>query len=300
MPDILHISACPVCENKDFRKVMTAHDWLVTREAFDILECNSCSFRFTQDAPSELAVAPYYDNEDYVEHSDSNKGLIFTLYHWGRKLMLNRKLKLIRSAHNGRSLLDVGSASGYFLNHMKQNGFTVEGVEISEKARNLCKEKFNIDTFTPDALIKKELPNTYDLITMWHVFEHVYTYNEYFESFKELLKPGGKLLIAMPNYKCYDASFYKEYWNGYDVPRHLWHFHPPTFEKFCNDRGFKLLSTKRLPLDPIYNSMVSADYKPKKTFIGFTLITGVWSYLISLFNKQRSSSLVYILQKTNS
>lgn len=278
---------------------MQVTDWLVTKEVFAIFECTACQFRFTQDAPSEELVGPYYDNDDYVEHSDSNKGLIFTLYHWGRKLMLKRKLRLISSTSKGKRLLDVGSASGYFLNHMKQNGYQVEGVEISEKARGLCKQKFDIDTFTPSALIQKELKGTYDVITMWHVFEHVYTYNEYFEAFKELLSPQGVLVIAMPNYKCFDAEYYKEYWNGYDVPRHLWHFHPSTFQNFSQKRGFNLLKTKRLPLDPVYNSMVSADYKERKPFIGLTLIIGVWSYVLSLFNKQRSSSLVYFLRKNN-
>lgn len=299
MPDILHISSCPVCNSQELNSVIKANDWLVTKEEFSIYECASCEFRFTQDAPSEALVGPYYDNEDYVEHSDSSKGLIFTLYHWGRKLMLNRKHNLIANNSQGKRLLDVGSASGYFLNHMKQKGFDVQGIEISEKARELCKSKFDIDTFTPNLLINKELDGPYDVITLWHVFEHVYTYNEYFDAFKELLSPDGVLVIAMPNYKCYDAAYYKEYWNGYDVPRHLWHFHPPTFNTFSEKRGFKTLKTKRLPLDPIYNSLVSADYKPRKAFLGLTLLVGVWSYLISLINKQRSSSLVYFLKKNN-
>ncbi len=297
MKEILHIDHCPVCKASEFNTVLTASDWLVSKEQFDVLACKNCSFRFTQDAPSESNIGPYYDTDSYVEHSDSNKGLVFQIYHFGRKLMLNRKLKLIRRASKGKELLDVGSASGYFLNHMKVNNYAVTGIEISPKARELCKTKFNIETFSPEALINNDLGKNFDLITMWHVFEHVYTYDEYFNSFKALLNTDGKLLIAMPNYRCLDAKYYKEYWNGYDVPRHLWHFDPESFKTFAENRGFTIKEAKRLPLDPFYNSMVSAEYKTNFTFIGWTFIIGLMSYLNSLFDKSKSSSLVYILER---
>lgn len=299
MSDTLQLNTCPVCNSGNLQKVLQTTDWLVSKEPFDIVECKKCTFRFTQNAPTEENVGPYYDTEEYVEHSDTSKGLVFSLYHVARKWMLNRKLHLIKKASSGKMLLDVGSASGYFLNHMKNAGYHVEGVEISEKARNLCKSKFNIETYDPRLLIDHGLSHKYDIISLWHVFEHVYTYDEYFSAFNSLLKPGGKLFIAMPNYTSLDAKYYGKYWNAYDVPRHIWHFNVKSFNSFANSRGFSIVQKKRLPLDPFYNAMVSAEFKPKYTFVGWALCVGLMSYLNSLLNIDRSSSIVYVLEKNN-
>jgi 2-polyprenyl-3-methyl-5-hydroxy-6-metoxy-1,4-benzoquinol methylase len=289
--------SCPVCSGNTFSLWKEVPDWLVSKEVFQIHSCDNCGFKFTANAPNQNDVAPYYDSEEYVEHSDTKKGLIYGLYHWARKLMLNYKYNIIKKLNTGNKLLDVGSGSGYFLNHMKTRNYDVTGVEISEKAVKLCKDNFGISAFSPDDLLSNKLDKNYDLITLWHVFEHVYSYNEYFEIFRNSLNEGGKLIIAMPNYICYEADVYKEYWAAFDTPRHLWHFSPDTFEKFANERGFKLERTHRLPLDPFFNAMVSASYKKKFTFLPITLCIGLLSYLKSLINRDKSSSVIYILSK---
>ncbi|MFY0643902.1 MAG: class I SAM-dependent methyltransferase [Bacteroidia bacterium] len=277
--------------------MLEVEDFLVSHEKFSIKECDNCRFRYTDNPPSEQEAGAYYEDEDYVEHSDKQEGLIFKLYHIGRKWMLNRKLRLIQKHTKEGRILDVGSASGYFMNHMKSAGYGVDGIEISPKARELCKSKFDINAYEPKSLINKELDSKYDIISLWHVFEHVYTYNEYFEAFEHFLKDDGRLLIAMPNHKCLDSEYYGKYWCAYDVPRHLWHFEPKTFETFVRKRGFRLEAIKRMPLDPFYNAMVSASYKKSFTFLPWTLYIGLLSYVQSLFNKKRSSSIIYVLKK---
>lgn len=297
MGNIFHITHCIVCSGTDFSKKISAKDWLVSKEPFDILQCNACGFRFTQDAPDVEHIAPYYNTENYIEHSDTKRGLTFSLYHYGRKIMLKHKLRLINKLATSKTkkLLDVGSGSGYFLNFMKNNGYDCTGIEISKTARELTKKTFDIDTHDVNSLINNDLKEKFDVITMWHVFEHVYTFDAYFEAFKSSLNESGKLIIAMPNYHCLEAKYYKAYWNGYDVPRHLWHFDFETFSSFANKRGFKITEYHILPLDPFYNAMVSAEYKPHFTFLPFTLSIGFFSWLQSIFNKKRASSLVYVL-----
>lgn len=262
------------------------------------MACSRCSFRFTQDAPSQEEIGPYYDTDSYVEHSDTRSGLVFTLYHYGRMLMLNMKLRLIKRTHSGKRLLDIGSASGYFLNHMKLGGYQVKGVEINEKARALCKEKFDIDSYPPEWLTEQK-DAKFDLISLWHVFEHVYDYDGYFKAFDNLLTDDGRIVVAMPNYRAYDASYYGKYWNAYDVPRHIWHFDFDSFSQFAKDRGFEIEKVKDLPLDPFYNAMTSAEFKPKFTFIPWALFIGFVAYLKGVLNTKKASSIVYILKKTN-
>lgn len=299
MPDTFHISSCPVCAHSQFRLVLKAKDHLVSKQSFSILECVNCDFRFTQDPPSPSAIGPYYDDEAYVEHSDSQSGLIFNLYHRARRIMLSFKYRMLKKRSNGKRLLDVGSASGYFMEYMQSKGYDAQGIEISDKARELCKQRCGIEAFEPKSLINNELNGKYDLITLWHVFEHVYTYDDYFKAFARYINDGGTLAIAMPNHRCLDETYYGKYWCAYDVPRHLWHFEQKTFKAFAEKRGFKLAAVKRLPLDPFYNAMVSASYKKGFKFLPWTMYIGCLSFVMGLFNKKKASSLVYLLNKTN-
>ena len=185
---------CIVCGGSSFTSPLKTEDFLVSHESFYIKQCQNCSFRFTAEPPQEKDAGAYYEDEDYVEHSDKKEGLIFKLYHIGRDWMLKRKQRLIGQYTSKGRILDVGSASGYFMNHMKNAGYEVDGVEISEKARALCKSKFQINAYTPKSLVGKSLEGKYDFITLWHVFEHVYTYNEYFEAFRHFLKDDGTIV----------------------------------------------------------------------------------------------------------
>lgn len=294
-----NISTCPVCGSLDieFSHYLTVPDWLVSKENFELQQCAECSFVFTSNAPSQETAGPYYESEEYVEHTDTKKGLIYGVYHQARKLMLKFKLSTIKNFNRGNKILDIGSGSGYFINFMKQNGYDVSGVEISEKAVALCKEKFNINVNSPLDFLAKKLPTDFDIISMWHVFEHVYNFEEYFEIIYNSLKADGKVFVALPNPDCFEAKYYKEYWNGFDTPRHLWHFSPRTFRKFAENRGFKLIAMRRLPLDPFFNAMVSNSYQSGFKFLPYTFLIGLISFINGLLNQNKASSLIYVLQK---
>ncbi|MBT8326895.1 MAG: class I SAM-dependent methyltransferase [Bacteroidia bacterium] len=297
MENHLIINTCPVCKGEKFKPSIAVPDWLVSNETFNIVACESCDFRFIENAPLPENAGKYYETEEYVEHSDTKKGLVNIIYHFARKRMMKYKQRLISDVTIGKKLLDIGSGSGYFLNYMKNQNYNVTGVEISDKAVKLCKEKYDITAFSPTQLINGEISESFDVVTMWHVFEHVYSYDEYFERLHSGLSDNGTLIIAMPNHQCFEASYYGKYWNGYDTPRHLWHFVPDTFRRFVEARGFKLVKMKKLPLDPFYNSMISASYKKRFTFLPFTFFIGLISWFMALFSFQKSSSIVYFLQK---
>lgn len=292
------IDNCPVCQSNEFEHFMNVPDWLVSKKSFELSRCSKCNFVFTSNAPRPEEIGPFYESEEYVEHSDTNTGVIYGIYHYARQLMLGYKFKRIKDLTSGKKLLDVGSGSGYFVNHMKNKGYDVTGVEISDKAVKLCSEKFGINAHSPKDFLANKLDKDYDLITLWHVFEHVYTVDEYFKLFSESLAEGGALILALPNLTSKDAAMFKEFWAAYDTPRHLWHFSPNTLELLANNKGFTLERKYKLPLDPFFNSMVSASYMKKFTFLPFTILKGLWSFTLSLFNIDKSSSLIYVLRKT--
>ncbi len=288
---------CPLCDSKDIKLSLATEDYSISKEVFNIYDCGTCSFRFTQTIPTPETIAPYYESDVYISHSDTKEGLVNRLYHTARDLMLNKKRKLILSLTEGKRILDVGSGTGYFLDHMKNNGFAVTGVEIDPDARQATKDKFGIQVASPDTFLNQGLTEKVDVVTLWHVLEHLHDLTGYMESIAAQLADGGTVLIAVPNHASYDATHYKKHWAAYDVPRHLWHFTPKTIGQLAEKTGFKVVDQKRLPLDPFYNSLLSEQYKGNPLALISGGVVGAISLLKSYVDPAKSTSPIYILKK---
>jgi 2-polyprenyl-3-methyl-5-hydroxy-6-metoxy-1,4-benzoquinol methylase len=243
-------------------------------------------------------MARFYESESYISHSDISEGFSNKLYRFARKVMLGMKRNLVSdiTGLNMGLILDIGSGTGYFGATMKKAGWLAEGIEINEKAREFGRTHFGFEARSPDKLASLK-SGSFDCITLWHVLEHFHDPVKYISEIYRLLKPEGFCIIALPNSSSYDAVYYKRFWAAWDVPRHLWHYSPETFRLFSLKTGFKYEKMKTLPLDVFYISMLSEKYKGSGLpFIkGMTLAT--WFAFLSLFNKSKSSSIIYILRK---
>lgn len=288
---------CIVCGSKESSRFLDCTDNFVTHEDFRINVCNGCGFRYTADAPSQEEIGRYYKSEDYISHSDTDKGLINKLYHVVRNIMLGRKCRLICDYANGKKLLDIGCGTGYFLNYMKSREFECEGIEIDESARNFGVKNFGLTVNSPEALFERSSDETFDVITLWHVLEHLYGPDNYMRKIYSLLKKDGLLLIALPNCSSFDAAHYGKMWAAYDVPRHLWHFTPDSLERYLDKFGFALVKIRRLPFDAYYNSMMSAKYAGSKCSLLSGFFNGLRSNCVSLFRPEKTSSVIYIIRK---
>lgn len=303
---LITIKKCPICGSSATVKLFDAVDYFSTKETFPIYDCQDCGFRFTNNFPSEDIIGKYYDSPDYISHSDSKKGLINQLYHFFRKRMLKKKVNMItkitsKSETNRLQsirLLDLGCGTGYFLNEAKNKGFTVSGIEKDEKAREYAISHFGLNIKGEESLwnINNE---SFDVISLWHVLEHMQNLNEVVEKLNNILKTNGILILALPNHHSYDAKRYKRYWAAYDIPRHLWHFSPDTVEKLLNKHQFKIIKQKTMPLDAFYISMLSEKYKGSSKIVQYqkAIIIGVIGYIKSLSNIKHSSSIIYIAKK---
>jgi len=285
---------CLVCGSRDTELKFTCSDHLTQRGSFDIYICRSCGFKFTFDPPPENEAGKYYDDREYISHSDTRKGVINTLYHFTRSLMLRRKRSLIRrvTGLNTGTLLDIGCGTGYFAGFMKESGWKVSGLEINEKARNHAREKFGLEVIDQPQLSGLN-SGSFDCITLWHVFEHFYDPAGYFTAIRRLLMPGGKCIIAMPDSSSFDAHHYGRHWAAWDVPRHLWHFDPDTFRSFAENNGFRVTGIKSLPADVFYISILSEKYRGTNMPFVTGMIKGFWFAMLAMFNRKRSSSVVY-------
>lgn len=298
MSQLVHYTNCPVCGSPDIKNVLSVKDYTVSNETFVIAECNSCSLRFTQDVPNAASIAPYYKSENYISHTNTSKGLINRLYQSVRKRTLKQKRRLIERASGikkGR-LLDVGSGTGAFANEMQQAGWQVTGLEPDADARAVGKQSYNIDLADIGQFYQLQ-ESSYDVITMWHVLEHVHDLQGYIAKLKLLLTENGKLFIAVPNYTSKDAAAYKEQWAAYDVPRHLYHFSPRSMQVLMEKHGLRILQHKPMWYDSFYVSMLSSKYIHGKPNLVGAFFKGLGSNLKAMGDVKRCSSVIYIISK---
>lgn len=296
MASIIHYTNCPVCGAPAIRPVLSARDHTVSGDTFSVWECDECTLRFTQDAPDENTIAPYYKSENYISHTNTSKGLINRLYQRVRKKTLRQKRKLVEriTKRNSGSLLDMGSGTGAFVHEMTDAGWNVTGLEPDEGARNIADESFNVKLKDINAFFN--LPDeSFDAITMWHVLEHVHDLQGYISRLKKLLKPGGAIFIAVPNYTSADAVIYKEHWAAYDVPRHLYHFSPGSVKRLVEKHGLVLRDYRPMWYDSFYISMLSSQYKNGKTNLFAAFFNGLRSNFRAWSDVKRCSSVIYIV-----
>jgi 2-polyprenyl-3-methyl-5-hydroxy-6-metoxy-1,4-benzoquinol methylase len=282
---------------KNFTSEIRIKDHSVSGEEF-VLRYNK-DFQCYETYPKlkEENLSKYYQSEDYISHTDSKRNLREMLYHRVRNLMMRRKLKLISSLENSnKSLLDIGCGTGEFLRVCKKSGWHVEGVEPNEDARSIALNK--VDTFIRESIESDALKEgSYDVITLWHVLEHMPDIEKVIRRLSFLLKPSGHIIVAVPNYRAYDAIHYKAFWAAYDVPRHVWHFSQFSIKAFFKKENFKLLFTKGMWFDSFYVSILSESYKFANPF-NFILgsFFGLVSNLKAMFTGEYSS-LIYVLKK---
>ena len=294
------LDSCPVCSGKDLSFFIECPDHFLTKQIFEISRCGKCGFLFTQNHPDESEAGKYYESDDYISHSNSSKGFTEKAYQLVRKLMLHKKVNLIRRS-TGLSfgnILDIGCGTGHFLNSMKLAGWSVAGIEKSDKARSYAELKFNLKVSDTSQIVKLE-SGTYDCVTMWHVLEHFQDPVMIMHEISRLLKPGGLCVIALPNSKSFDAVHYGSYWAAFDVPRHLWHFNPETFSMFATTLGFELTETKTLPFDVFYISILSEKYRRTGIPQLAGLVKAKFFFLRSLFRRDGSSSMIYMLRRAD-
>lgn len=298
MNEIINYSNCPVCKSEAIKFVLKAMDHTVSHQSFAIWECADCRFRFTQDIPAISSIGQYYQSDNYISHSNTSKGIINRLYHSIRKITLKQKRRLLNSSTGltSGSLLDIGAGTGAFASFMQSAGWRVTALEPDETARRIARETNRINLLPSDQLFQLTT-ESFDSITLWHVLGHVHTLHEYIGQLKKILKPDGRLFIAVPNYTSYDALHYHSFWAAYDVPRHLYHFSPTSMKKLLQLHGLNLVKVKPMWFDSFYVSLLSEKYKTGKGSLLKGALTGLISNYKALFQKERCSSVIYVISR---
>lgn len=291
---MIEIKGCPICQSTEWHQVFSVQDHSVSKEVFQINECATCSLRATSPRPNDKDLSLYYESEHYISHSGRGNSLINQAYLVARNFSLIWKLNLVNKVSKKGKVLDIGCGTGEFLYKLKSNNWAIDGIEPNSSARLKATQLTSIkihDSFN-------ELSDQYDLITLWHVLEHLPNIDESLKHVYERLRPDGTLLIAVPNHRSWDETKYKDLWAAYDVPRHLWHFNQKSMVLLLQKYGFRLSQTIPMKLDAFYVSILSEQYKVGRP--GLSTLRGFFNGFKSNLKAKRTgeySSLIYIAQR---
>lgn len=291
-----YMNKCPVCHTTEFENYLQAEDYFLSHESFTIVRCKNCALLFTQPRPLPEELQKYYQSEAYISHSNIKKGLIAFLYQQVRQFTLRRKFSLLESVHNKGLLLDIGCGTGEFLNVGKNRGWTVLGIEPNPGAREFARRNYGLDVQDESCL--NNLPDKHaDVITLWHVLEHVASLADSLKNIIRILKEDGILVIAVPNAASKDAAIYKQHWAAYDLPRHLYHFTPDTLGNLLTGLGLKVFSRRPMIFDSFYISLLSEEYRSGKKRILPALYHGLVSNYWAIRHQQNYSSFMLLCKK---
>ncbi|MEL7002229.1 MAG: class I SAM-dependent methyltransferase [Bacteroidota bacterium] len=258
------------------------------------MQCDRCNLLYTNPRPHLKDIGSFYESQDYISHHNTSKSISDVLYKMVRSYTLRSKVSLVRKYQNTGSLLDIGCGTGFFLNKAAKNGLNSYGVEPNKTARDLAR--------TTGITVQKDFDDykdhTFDIITMWHVLEHVYDLNSFLIKLNRALNTNGTIFIAVPNSDSYDAKHYGKHWAAYDLPRHLYHFNQHTFRSTIDAHKMKIVSTIPMKFDAFYVSLLSEKYiRPSSTNYITFLINGIKSNRFANKNNNNYSSLIYVIKK---
>ncbi|MFB9106968.1 class I SAM-dependent methyltransferase [Flavobacterium gyeonganense] len=273
---------------------LTVKDHSVSKEIFDLYYDENLDMLITSPQPDLENLGRYYESEDYISHTDNKRSVFEKAYHFVKSIALKNKLNLINSEQSQKGkILDIGTGTGDFLLTAKNDGWNVIGIEPSDRAKNIAKQK-GISFAEETASLEN---NSFDVITMWHVLEHVPNLEFQIQELKRLLKPTGTLIVAVPNFKSFDAKHYGEFWAAFDVPIHFWHFSKKAIKSLFEKVDMKLEKVLPMKFDSFYVSLLSEKYKTGKMNFLRAFFIGLRSNLKASSTKEYSSH-IYVLKNS--
>jgi SAM-dependent methyltransferase len=230
---------CSLCGSEALEQAYITHDRHYGIEGtFTLSKCTSCGLVFVNPMPTEdyltsLYPPTYYSYQDFYEKDLSTIGKIY------KKYLVNIGTRDPHFKTPGK-ILDIGCGSGQFLYKMKKKGWIVSGVEVSESAAKLGNELEQLNIYNGNLLQAKFPGASFDYIRSNHSFEHITNPEEVLQEIHRILKPGGKLLIGVPNIVSFNARLFKKYWWYLGAPVHTYNYSVSTLSRMLEKHGFKV------------------------------------------------------------
>ncbi len=287
---------CPICGSENISEFLKTKDYFFTKEDYSLFKCRNCEIVFTNKRPDDNDLWKYYKTENYLSHNAESINPVAVLYRFARNINIDKKYRLVLKYINKGKILDIGCGTGELLKKFKNNGWDAIGIEPDSDAREFAKTKNKIEVFDLNEL-EKFGDKKFDVISMWHVLEHVPNPNQRIDIIKKILKPGGIIIIAVPNIESKDFLHYKKFWAGLDVPRHLYHFSSKSISNLIRKYNLKIIEEVPMKFDSLYVSWLSEKYKGKAFPLFKGIVKGITFNLKAKSDGQYSSKIFIIQNK---
>ncbi|MFQ5823406.1 MAG: class I SAM-dependent methyltransferase [bacterium] len=305
---------CPLCGSHRNQPKFKAPDRFNLDSGIDyhIVICLNCQFIYLNPRPMAEFISEFYTNGAYQPFLSTKASLNIwdIIYRWLRNYSVRWKRRKIEKLKTKGKILDIGCGTGEFLHEMKRHGWEVEGIEKDQRAAEFAQKEYGLKVSTDDLNELTILKKKFDIITMWHVLEHLFQPLDTLNIVKKILEDDGFLLIAAPNVVSFDANFYRDNWVALDAPRHLQHFVPKSLTVFSEAAELEIFNFQQMPLDAFYNCLMSellilTKYAKLKILQPFFLLRAIGIALISIIKSSRylnkknrlGSSILYFIQK---
>ena len=238
---------CNYCEADDHEPVTQGPDLLLNRqEIFYLVRCRQCGLIYQNPQLTLEEISDHYP-EKYKPYRLDIENETQITRRIDAQYGLSRRCQQLSKHYPAKgTLLDIGCATGLFINEMRQQGWQVQGVELSPYAAEYARQTFDLNVFT-GTLEAAELPtHSFDVVTMWDVLEHVIDPKATLREINRILKPGGMLALSLPNPGCIEARLFGSHWIGWDRPRHLHLFTTAVLQKYLLATGFTQIKVESL------------------------------------------------------
>ncbi len=232
---------CPLCGSGNKGIILKTKDkdprGLKSNKTFHLVKCMDCSLHFIDNLPKKEDIAKHYGSDYYAQKTFGNKLM--------NKIVMLSRLSKIKAKKS--SLLDYGCGNGDFLLKMKQEGWNVNGVEFSDAGIKISEKKLGIKII--DEKKFNRLNDKFDIITLWHVLEHIEKPNETLKKLHKILDKNGLLVISVPNMDAMQFHLFKKNTFHLDIPRHSIHYSPKSISNLLNKNGFGVIGFNHYSLE---------------------------------------------------
>jgi 2-polyprenyl-3-methyl-5-hydroxy-6-metoxy-1,4-benzoquinol methylase len=296
----MEVNVCPICKGQSFRHLARTKDFTLTGEAFTVQQCLNCSLGITSPRPADDKLSHYYESKEYISHAATAANLFDRIYLVARHFTLRWKHSILKKLSPNKNILDYGCGTAQLLGYLKKKGWSVCGVEPSAIARANADQNIDPSEVMEDL---SQVTNTYDVITLWHVLEHIPQPEDLLRQLQRHLTPTGRILIAVPNLNTWESTKYGSNWAAYDTPRHLWHFTQDSMARIAKKTNLQIIEIIPMIQDAFYVSMLSEKYKNHGQLGVKQFAAGLINGFRSNLNARKTneySSLIYILKHETS
>ncbi len=237
---------CDHSDSKEIYKFETAH----------LYRCNKCGVIFSDRYHEDFDPASLY--EKYYKNEVAGR-FGFGLEYIVRLFRFFRAFKIFTVFPRAKRILDIGSGRGFTLYYLKKyyKYTKTVGTQISKNAFDFSRDKLGLEIYNKDLLGLPLSNASFDLITIWHVLEHVNKPELYIEKIYDLLNNHGKLIIEVPNFNSWTRVFTVKYWLSYDLKHHLFFFTQGSLSSLLIKHGFEINRVRTFSLE--YSAFISAQ-----------------------------------------